>query len=1012
MHRVSTAPGIWKPDALNHLALAWDRAYGLRLYHNGAEAASNWGEDAWWTTQIPGLFHLPLYEATWDELWILDRPLAAEEVARLMETNEPPAGGEPRRRDAAAEARLRAAFIGSRTDMLAEVAAGSPLLVTEHFPLRAGDGMINAPYVMDGMYQLAWPQDYGSFTSILGDSDFKAEKVDFELPEESVVNYVTFEGNLDGVRLLCGPDLAGDAMGEVLAVENEGQQFFGSSIEPRRHVAYRIPFVKSYGSPPGYAPGMHLALTGDTRVDEVGFYHLAPLADAKAPGETRRLDVGGPVAAPDDGRYGYALRTVNDARSALVHRLAAGGAAKQPAEVAAFDRVNLVSEPLGEAAALVSLDIDLTLAVDDPDGFVIMRLHDPGVPARIWNTLVFRLADFRRQGRLQLRLDCLDIRMAANDRIWIDLAFSGDARLAGGNEPSGVELHLVPLVEADPNYGRKAIQSALGNFTKIYNWYYPWTMTAKDPDPENPVTFGGFYDIVTAPKAVVRTDPEHDLANKLIDLALVRDPLTTSSIGGNWMDPYWHPDPEVQHAKSRSVWNSWEQSSIHWPPMKVAPAAGVPEWAFYQNHYLEGFEKIVHWWADHQNPDGQVGGGWNDDVLVVQKLAGPLLYMGDTKSRRMFDRVFEGVDRTLMFADGYCRIDPIDEMHSKDLVRSRYEGFLFEPGSVDKLLFSFETGRWFGRPEITPMNYFDGATFKADHDLVRYYWGEQTPRKPFEATREEATELAKTFAPAINDVLFFRYTDAGMFTDSTYIPGHYASKRIIVGGECGPFTNLELLDNLDISVSWESGGAAEIPRWVEYASDEKFTAHLYSFALAPRDVTARLFRLRKGVYRVTLSTLAPDGSVTEVYRDHRTLSRFDTVTVAIRPGREYVLNVELEKALPTPGPLPDLALHAAREEGPGIAVDVYNFGNAAARYVLVRLEDASGGMLAEERVAALKSADDFDPARATVSFKLPAGSGEGLRISVDPDQEFEEIFERNNTVVWRGAGSGCEAGCQ
>ena len=69
-------------------------------------------------------------------------------------------------------------------------------------------------------------------------------------------------------------------------------------------------------------------------------------------------------------------------------------------------------------------------------------------------------------------------------------------------------------------------------------------------------------------------------------------------------------------------------------------------------------------------------------------------------------------------------------------------------------------------------------------------------------------------------------------------------------------------------------------------------------------------------------------------------------------------------------------------------------------------------MLAEERVAALKSADDFDPARATVSFKLPAGSGEGLRISVDPDQEFEEIFERNNTVVWRGAGSGCEAGCQ
>ena len=48
---------------------------------------------------------------------------------------------------------------------------------------------------------------------------------------------------------------------------------------------------------------------------------------------------------------------------------------------------------------------------------------------------------------------------------------------------------------------------------------------------ERPVTFGGFYDIVTCPLLITRTEPDHFLANVLIDLAQIRDEIARRGSG-------------------------------------------------------------------------------------------------------------------------------------------------------------------------------------------------------------------------------------------------------------------------------------------------------------------------------------------------------------------------------------------------------------------------------------------------------------------------------------------------
>ena len=76
----------------NHIVLNWNKAKGLELFLNGDSAASSWGSDAWWMNPLPGLFHLPMSAAAYDELYICSRPLSPAEIGALMRDNTPPSG--------------------------------------------------------------------------------------------------------------------------------------------------------------------------------------------------------------------------------------------------------------------------------------------------------------------------------------------------------------------------------------------------------------------------------------------------------------------------------------------------------------------------------------------------------------------------------------------------------------------------------------------------------------------------------------------------------------------------------------------------------------------------------------------------------------------------------------------------------------------------------------------------------------------------------------------------------
>ena len=989
-HRIESEP-VWNDSDFNHIALSWDRGMGLTLYVNGVAAASNWGNDAWWTTQIPGLFHMPMCGFTYDELWIFDRPLDQKEINGLMKSNRPPQDkGLPKPLGNDAVVRLSKAFIGESSSTLPVVKPfnGAEIVTfSELFPEWAGDGCMQAPFVLDGKYELAWPQDYTSFTNILGDSDFHPEKVDFLLPGDKPVNYITMEGNLTDATMLAGNGGEYTDMERLFDVPPEHQLFFGTEIQPSARTHYRIPFLQGYGSPPGYKKGLHLSLTGDIRIHEASFYNIGKEPITGAGESIRKLYMTTDSAVPGDNRTGYAIRALNDRRNSRIVALETKQKGRsQWISPGVLSRLNLLSDPWARNETIKSVELQLDIRGIGEDDFMIFRLHDPGVPTRIWNSIVFRMRDFKRKGSsLRLKLDCTDIKLAAGDRLWLDVAFSSNGAVrAGGKNASCILVETAQLADTDGMYAEKALKPARTDFTKIYYWYYPWTAIQEIPDPDSPETFGGFFDIVTYPLIVTRTDPDNFMANTLLDLALVGNPHK-----GNKGFTIEGVNTQAKNSYVTSV--SRDVTPALWPPVVTAPADGSPEWAFYMNYYLTRYRDIVYWWAEHQNPDGQVGGGWNDDVLFASRLPGVFLYSGDKKARTIFNRIFEGLERTRMFHDGYCNIDPMDYIHVDDLVRNRYEGLVFEPGDPHKMKISMRTAWRFEKPDETPVNYIDGNSFKYDRELILWYWGDTPDYPVYTTNRERVTVMMKKFAPSMDEVIKFRYTEAGMFTDGAYMPGSNDIKRIQVGGGWGPYR-----PGLSLAVSWEGGGEPEIPKWVEAATDTSFTAHIYSYDTVERDVSARLYRLVKGIYRVTLDYEGEYASFGTVLDKEVELGRFSEITVPVRPEREFVLHIDLVKRLPDPGRLPDLACSDIISTGNTLKAVISNFGPVSVSQATVRVVDKSGRPVAETTLGEIESAEDFVPGEAEANFSITAPVSEISHVIVDPEDEIEEIFEGNN----------------
>ena len=956
----------WDADTWNHVALSWDRARGMALFVNGKEIASSMGKDSWWETQIPGLFHFPLDLGAYDEFYYFDRPLNAADIDGLMTANRFPESrpAEPRTDD---ERNRLAAAHGLSFSMnlpLAGPLGGDRVLAFEEVtPSYAGDGHVPGTFCFDGRYQLAWPHPIAVFTIVPGDVDFQAEKLDIDPPADRPFNYVTIEGNLTGM-----PSALLDARKEndtftgrsLFHIPENGSLFYGVMLDRTPHPRITLPFLKGYGAPGEFEGDVRLPLTGDTRVHEVGLFDVTVREASPVAGETTMY------LAPDGFmpfQYEFVRGTMFEAGESTVF-----GTSPQPPQeesavpTDAFRRLHIATQPATVQTAVGGILLDLALKTAGYEDMLAVRVHDPGTPHRIWTHAEMKLRGFENGGRLRIILESPPMVLAAGDIVWLDIMTFNSADIFLGGDV-GSTMTIRPPTGGDflDAYEQKALLPTIAQYTKAYH-HKPWVFEKMNPDIEHPHTFGGQFDSITPAMAVLRVMPESFRARYYVE---------------------WGSD--------KYYWGGFDKPEVNFPIKDIAVPDGIPRWAYLQRTMQQFRWQIVDFIAANQNSDGQLWGGWNDDTLIMRNR--PDICMEENPlARDVVFRVYEGLDRTNIFGEGFCRIKPIDNLHNGDFVRERFRLLLFKQGDPFIYRRALETAVHWNKPDTIPYNWGNGSQFLFDRNILEWYWGMRKPRGPF-TTRpwDSLNERLSRSVSYLDDIMLYRCTESRVHTDNSRFQDEDLVTQMVLGGRADE----------TISVSWPKGSDADLSRWVTYADSTRLACRIYLFDDTPREVTVQLYRLEYGDYRVMLSR-DRDGSPGEKLSETtvKRLRRFDTVTVTIPPREPVVLTIGQTKHRDNPGPRPDLAVASYdknREENL-LSVRVSNLGAAMSKKTTMRILDASGKKLAEKDVPAIEAPTDFVQKSTWVNIENMPRTGD-LTVIVDPKDRQDEILETNNTAI-------------
>ncbi len=961
----------WDPERWNHVVLNWDWANGLELWLNGEKIVSSWGNDSWFETMNPGLLHFPATGIVYDEFYMLDRPLRENEIETLMESNRAPRQETPSVRRAADD--LRRIDECSGTDQFANLPVAVPgegLVFEEIRATDARDGHVPGWYVIDGRNEMAWPHEYAFFTIIPSDADYHAEKVDVFTPPDSKVNYVVLTGNLTAVSVQAGTDMMDNAR-TLFAVPPGDRFFYSSTVETVPGATFRIPFTTSYGTPPGFDGEVNLPLSGEKRVHEIELYHVRP---RKTELSGRRYTIS-ELRERLGERYNFALSALHsrDERRTAEASTSAGRTTRARIDVGAFKRLNIISEPFDRTTGVTAVTLSLPVRTTNIEEVLYVRIHDPAVPSRLWNQFALKLSGFdRRFSTLELTIDFTDIVLTGGDRLWIDFGSAGKCEIAVGDRDDPAEMVVSseePYMVVDA-YADKEIVSAKAQYSKMYE-YMPWKFSGEQVMLEQPYAYGGPFDILFPALAVKRVKPEHFAANFMEVMS-----------GSEYTSSGWPAD--ISNVELKTLGNP----------------DGAPDWAVYMRDFNTYRSRICDWWYERQNDDGQLGGGWNDDTLFLSMHMPDLPLDGNTKVRAIIDNVHTGLEATRLFEDGYCRIHPIDRMHTGDFISERYTTVLNNLGRAYPAEREMESAYHAGHPERTPLNYGEGRAFLSSVNILKWYWGEDLTddqKEPYVSKPlAEITADLRLYASCQNEYTFYRYTASNVHRDDFRPYGSRELYRYMLGGDQGS----RLDAHPEIAVIWPLGGGPDMARIVLSADDTSFEAACYSFHDKPRDLSVRLCRIEDGQY--TVDILAGSGGAkregTILRRTQQDLRRFDIVTLSIPPKSPVVIRLRQTVKHDRPSKLADLAVDPGDADySNGTAtVTVHNIGNGAAQDIIVRLRDGDE-TIGETIIAELDSASSFVPSTANATFSNVSNSG-NLKIIVDPDNRIPEILEENNAI--------------
>lgn len=961
----------WNPNTWNHLVFNWDWAKGLELWLNGKKIASSWGADSWFETMYPGLFHLPSSGIIYDELYLMDRPLSGGEIERLMERNVPPGLETPSfMRTREDLERITACSGADRVSDFPAVTPESVLRITEVWPVDARDEHIPGWYVSDGRNEMAWPHEYAFFTIIPGDADYHAEKVDLVSPPGAPVNYVVLTGNLADVRVQAGTGDMKDTR-DLFSAPASDRFLYGTTIKTTVGSTFRIPFTEEYGTPRGFEGDINLPLSGAKRIQEVGLYHVASVESVP---EGMHLVVS-PITGPLGGRSAFSLKalTSRDERRVALATANPVRRARQKVNIGAFRRLNIFSEPFDQPTGIDAITLTIPVRTAEDESALYIRVHDPAVPSRLWNHFALNMKGYDSGfSQLKLVIDFNDLVLTGGDRLWIDIGCAGKCEVLVGDEKNPAALTVTtmePYIAVDA-YAEKEIIPARVQYAKMYE-YLPWKFSGRKVTLERPYMFGGPFDIFFSALAVKRVNPDHFEATFMETMC-----GSFYTNGGRPTDP------------------------AQVPLKTIVDPHGAPAWAVYMRDYNASRHAMAAWWSERQNPDGQVGGGWNDDTLFMSAHMGDLPLDGCEHARAIIDTIHTKMEKTRLFKDGFCNIYPIDRMHTGDFISERYNTVVNNLGQAYAAEREMASAWHAGHPERTPRNYGEGKAFLSSANVLHWYWGLDMPREPYVSKPlEEAAKELRLYASCLNEIAFHRYTASNVHRDD-YRP--YGSSRMfefLLGGQRG----IRWDAHVKLAVMWPSGGGPDVARIVLRADNRSLTAVCYSFDNVKRDLAMRLCRLDDGRYRIGLyADENGAGNAGEaLWETERDVRRFDVVMLPVPPRTPLIIKVEQIQKYTRPGSLPDLAIDPWDVKSPGAdcAVTVHNIGNAPAERVLVRLVDGED-MVGEREIPGLDAPVDFVPKKTVVTFEdVPVSAM--LRVIVDPENAIDEILEENNAVFIR-----------
>lgn len=624
----------------HHVALVWDQAQGVKFFLDGKPAGSTWGKQAWWDRPTPHAIHLSYPGAEYDELCIYDRDLSEQELARLAHDNQ---WQIPERGEGWAEGardRLVKSLGTVRLENLptleAAVKPSGPGTVIRQARVRQVlDDKLPAWKVVDGRMNLFWPEWRAP---VLGDVDYSGSELRVFFEPGQRLTHLVLRGLVGGCQ--------------VFGERDGGYQ----SREPIVEVPPGLHHLAADRLPPGLS-GLRLGRREGMKLQEIVALAVEAASDMAPPKLVTSLT--GPLELASLGPIASELRT----RTLPSERTVLGRAAvaTRGERVSALGRVHLVSDAVAEVVPLDAVEVRLAFQADWTEDIWWLRVQDPvnlrrdlmHVPLRVRNPAPGQTVT------VAVVLDFWDIMLDAGSRLWVELMPTQSMQLLLG-EKNNSELSLWPGERA------RVLKEFAHTQSQLAFSYWQLGSEAggsQGADPKNP----GF---------ALLGSITH---NRELKLTL------------EWVRRHVPDQPLVNN-----LWKVIYERALSAPVTPRLRPATAPEWAVWGRELLERFRSMAHCWADIQGPDGQLGGGWNDDTdFPGVFICLPLL--GDRKTQQMFTRVFDGMEKTGYLRHGISR-SPIDALHATDFISWRAHLMLFdygEPRHVERALeLTRELHRW------------------------------------------------------------------------------------------------------------------------------------------------------------------------------------------------------------------------------------------------------------------------------------------------------------------------------